>query len=109
MNIECPICFDDSLRLRSATLKCGHTVCSKCLMVHAITAQNEKKNMVECPLCRHVILKLKHVPMQETQVLEDVDIELYRNQYILALVILVVVILVIIFLYTYPSIWWFMI
>ncbi len=53
---ECPICFDENYNKFSATLKCGHKICSQCLVSHTLKAQEINKINVECPLCRSVII-----------------------------------------------------
>lgn len=53
---ECPICLEDNYDKYSSKLKCGHTLCSICLINYAIISSKNLKQKIECPLCRYVIL-----------------------------------------------------
>lgn len=55
---ECPICFEEHYNNHSSTLKCGHKMCSQCLVSHAATSQKVFKGYIDCPLCRSVIVRV---------------------------------------------------
>lgn len=55
-NDECPICFEENYYNFSSTLKCGHKMCSQCLVSHTLKAQELNKLIVECPFCRSIII-----------------------------------------------------
>lgn len=57
-DIECPVCFEEDYNKYPATLKCGHTICSQCLVSHTIKSCELKKNVIECPLCRSTIVEV---------------------------------------------------
>lgn len=58
---ECPICLEDCYESYSSKLRCGHKMCSDCMMKHAITTHKNNKSTVDCPLCRRVILVIPHI------------------------------------------------
>ena len=76
-DIECPVCFDDNYSNYSATLKCGHKLCSQCLVSHTIKSCEIKKNNIDCPLCRSTIVYVD----EEIEVENDRRLEI-SNRYI---------------------------
>lgn len=39
-------------------LPCGHVICSKCLIGHTVKSIEFKKILVDCPLCRSIIINI---------------------------------------------------
>lgn len=56
---ECPVCFEDNFKNRASTLKCGHTICSNCLVSHTIKSIEYKRSSIDCPLCRTVVVTIR--------------------------------------------------
>ena len=56
---ECPVCFEDNFKNRASTLKCGHIICSHCLVSHTIKSIETKKPSIDCPLCRAVVVTIR--------------------------------------------------
>lgn len=50
-NIECPICYDNTLKYRSLSLNCNHTFCKKCYNNWNIRCKSLSYKTT-CPLCR---------------------------------------------------------
>lgn len=55
---ECPICFGENYVNYASRLKCGHKLCSECLVNHAVASLNKNNLIVDCPLCRSTIITI---------------------------------------------------
>ena len=56
---ECPICFDENYLKQSATLPCGHKICSVCVASIAVQTHSSRSSNVLCPLCRAVVVTIQ--------------------------------------------------
>jgi len=68
INEECKLCFHEIV---STTLKCGHTMCSKCCIKHFRKSEN-------CPFCRTMICKKEDRTEEYRSLIKD---ELYSRYY----------------------------
>lgn len=69
---KCPICFNINFENYASKLKCGHILCSHCLIYHTLSAYQTRKQKIECPMCRYVILDIDNVYENDN---ENIDSE----------------------------------
>ncbi len=89
---ECPVCFGAKYAEHASKLKCGHKICSECLANHAIASTHRKNQIVECPLCRTVVINIppKYLNIQDDeQISQD-----YQNLKIFQFCLVILLILV---------------
>lgn len=51
---DCPICLETLIETNKTILRCGHTLCTNCLITQTLI--NFKDGMCKCPVCRERII-----------------------------------------------------
>ena len=64
---DCPICLEEINISDEYHMSCKHIICNECNTLCIKTALKKNENIIRCPLCRHVSIRIYTEKQYELQ------------------------------------------